>query len=251
MIVDRPDRVQAQISIAHEGISRTDPDRIAVALMNNVIGGSGFSSRLTQRVRASSGLTYHVDSSFSMRRQPGPFAVSTSTRVDEARRVVDLVLTELERARALPPSAAELEDARALMIGRFVLGLETSAAVMETLVDLDVYGLPEDSLDTYRARIRATGADAVERMVRERLHPGRAAIVLVGPADRLVPQFRDLANCASMNRTATEMLSLAVGRTRVTADSIISVELKIVWRPFRATPRKMRSPGSIGAGRSS
>ncbi len=192
VIVDRPDRVQAQISIAHGGIPRTDPDRIAVGLMNNVIGGSGFSSRLTQRVRASSGLTYHVDSSFSMRRQPGPFAVSTSTRVDEARRVVDLVLTELERARALPPSAAELEDARALMIGRFVLGLETSAAVMETLVDLDVYGLPEDSLDTYRARIRATGADAVERMVRERLHPGRAAIVLVGPADRLVPQFRDL-----------------------------------------------------------
>lgn len=192
VIVDRPAGVQAQISIAHEGIPRTDPDRIAVALMNSVLGGSGFSSRLTQRVRARSGLTYYVGSSFSMRRQPGPFAVSTATRVDQARRVVDLVLAELERARALPPSAAELEDARALMIGRFVLGLETSAAVMESLVDLDVYGLPEDSLDTYRARIRATGAEAVEKMVRERLHPGRAAIVLVGPADRLVPQFRDL-----------------------------------------------------------
>ena len=192
VIVDRPDLVQAQISIAHEGIHRTDPDRIASALMNSVIGGSGFSSRLTQRVRASSGLTYHVGSFFSMRRQPGPFAVSTYTRVDEARRVVDLVLAELGRARALPPSVLEIEDARALAIGRFVLGLETSAAVMESLVDLDIYGLPEDSLDTYRARIRATDAEAVEKMVHERLHPGRAAIVLVGPADRLVPQFRDL-----------------------------------------------------------
>lgn len=192
VIVDRPELAQAQISIAHEGISRTNPDRIAGSLMNSVIGGSGFSSRLTQRVRASAGLTYHVSSHFRLRREPGPFAVSTFTRVDEARRVVNLVLAELERARTSPPSPSEIEDARALAIGGFVLGLETSAAVMESLVDLDIYGLPEDSLDTYRARIRATSTEAVERMVGELLHPDRAAIVLVGPADRLVPQFRDL-----------------------------------------------------------
>ncbi len=192
VIVDRPELAQAQISIAHEGISRTNPDRIAGSLMNSVIGGSSFSSRLTQRVRASAGLTYHVSSYFRLRREPGPFAVSTFTRVDEARRVVNLVLAELERARTSPPSPSEIENARALAIGGFVLGLETSAAVMESLVDLDVYGLPEDSLDTYRARIRATSTEAVERMVGELLHPDRAAIVLVGPADRLVPQFRDL-----------------------------------------------------------
>jgi predicted Zn-dependent peptidase len=199
VIVDRPDLVQARISIAHEGIARTDPDRIAVSLMNSVIGGSGFSSRLTQSVRADSGLTYGIRSSFELRREPGPFSVSTFTRVSEARRVVDLVLAELARAQSQPPSEAELRDARALAIGRFALGLETSAAVMNSLVDLDLYGLPEDSLDTFRGRVRATDAKQVARMAREHLHAERSAIVLVGPADLLVPQFEGLGEISVLS----------------------------------------------------
>jgi zinc protease len=199
VVVDRPDLVQARISIAHDGLSRTDPDRIAVSLMNAVIGGSGFSSRLTQSVRANSGLTYGIRSGFELRRAPGPFTVTTSTRVSEARRVVDLVLAELARAQSQPPSEAELRDARALAIGRFALGLESSAAVMNSLVDLDVYGLPEDSLDTFRGRIRATDAEQVARMTRQHLHPDRPAIVLVGPADLLVPQFEDLGEVSVLS----------------------------------------------------
>ena len=199
VVVDRPDLVQARISIAHDGIARTDPDRIAVALMNSVIGGSGFSSRLTKSVRADAGLTYGIGSRFELRREPGPFVVSTFTRVSEARRVVDLVLAELVRARSQPPTEAELRDARSLAIGRFSLGLESSAAVMDSLVDLDVYGLPQDSLDTYRARVRATGAMDVARMARQHLHPERAAVVLVGPADLLAPQFEDLGEVTRLS----------------------------------------------------
>ncbi len=199
VVVDRPDLVQARISIAHEGIARTDRDRIAVSLMNSVIGGSGFSSRLTQSVRADSGLTYGIRSRFNLRREPGPFTVSTFTRVSEARRVVDLVLAELARAQSQPPSEAELRDARALAIGRFALGLESSAAVMNSLVNLDVYGLPQDSLDTFRGRVRATDAQQVARMAREHLHPERPAIVLVGPADLLVPQFEDLGEVSVLS----------------------------------------------------
>ena len=56
LVVDRPDLTQTQITLAHEGIARTDPDRIAATLLNEAIGGSGFSSRLMQRVRADAGL---------------------------------------------------------------------------------------------------------------------------------------------------------------------------------------------------
>ena len=86
--------------IAHEGIARSDPDRVAAGLLNSVLGGSGFSSRLMARVRSDAGLTYSVGSGFSLRRTPGPFVVSTFTRVPEVRRVIDLLLGELERARA-------------------------------------------------------------------------------------------------------------------------------------------------------
>jgi zinc protease len=192
VIVDRPDLVQARIAIYHEGIARTDADRIATSLMNSVIGGGGFSSRLMGVLRSDEGLTYGVYSHYSLRRYPGPFRVSTFTRVSEVRRTLDLLLAELERGRSEPPSDAELIDARALAVGRFSMGLETSAAVMDGLVDLEVHDLPEDSLDTYRARVRAVTAQQVAQAALDHLHPDRAAIVLVGPADQLEPQVADL-----------------------------------------------------------
>jgi zinc protease len=192
LIVDRPDLSQTQITLAHEGIARTDPDRIAASLLNAALGGSGFSSRLVQRVRADAGLAYGISSGFSLRRGGGTFLVSTSTRVAEVRRVIDLLLIELERARREPPAGLELEEVRALAVGQFALGIETSDAVLGSLVNLNIYGLPEDSLDTYRSRIRSVTAADVERLASTLLHPDRAAIVLVGPAEALTPQLEDL-----------------------------------------------------------
>ncbi|MBW2289287.1 MAG: insulinase family protein [Deltaproteobacteria bacterium] len=192
LIVDRPDLEQAQIRVAHDGIARTDPDRVAVNIMNSILGGSGFSSRLMASVRADAGLTYGVHSGFGMRRQPSLFVVSTFTRVAEVRTVVDLLLAELERMRTEPPSEDELAPARTLVTGSFSLGLETSDAVIGGLVDLDVHGLPEDSLDTYRSRVRAVTVEDTAREALRRLHPGRVAIVLVGPAAQLQPQLAGL-----------------------------------------------------------
>lgn len=192
IIVDRPDLAQARIALAHEGISRTDPNRIPAALMNTVLGGGGFSSRLMESLRTEEGLTYGVGSGFGMRRHPGPFYVVTFTRVPEVRRVLDLILADVETMREQPPSATELQDAKALLVGNFGLGLETSTAVLLSEVDLDVYGLPENSLDTYRGRVRAVETADTTRMARELLHPDRAVIVLVGPADVLSAQVEDL-----------------------------------------------------------
>ena len=192
LVVDRPELVQARILIAHEGISRSDPDRVAASLLNSVLGGSGFSSRLMARVRSEAGLTYSVGSGFSLRRSPGPFAVSTFTRVPEVRRVIDILLIELARARSQPPTEAELAPARTLAVGEFSLGLETSAAVMASLVDLDVYGLPEDGLDTYRGRVRAVSEGEIAALAQRLLHPERTLILLVGPAQALTPQLEGL-----------------------------------------------------------
>ena len=191
-LVDRPDLVQAQILVGHEGISRTNPERLAASLMNTVLGSGGFSSRLLNRVRAEEGLTYSVYSYFALRRHPGPFVVSTFTRVAEVRRVVDLLLSELSRVRSDPPSEQEVTNAQSQTAGSFSLGLETSSAVTSSLVDLDVYGLPEDSLDTLRGRIRALTAEDTDRAARDLVHPERAAILVVGPAEAILPQLEDL-----------------------------------------------------------
>jgi zinc protease len=192
VIVDRPDLGQAQIVLGHEGIARTEPERLAASLMVRVLGSSGFSSRLMSRVRAQEGLTYSINAYFALRRHAGPFGVSTFTRVAEVGRVVGIVLEELERMRDEPLSKAELEAVRRLSAGGFVLGLETSADVTESLVDLDVYGLPPDSLDTFRGRIAGVSLEEVTDAARTLLHPERAAVIVVGPAELLRPQLEGI-----------------------------------------------------------
>jgi zinc protease len=192
VIVDRPDLVQSRIVLGHEGLSRTDPDRIAAALLNTAVGGGSFSSRLTDSIRVEAGLTYGVYSALALRRKRGPFLVSTSTRVAETRRVIDMILAILAEARTHPPRGEELDATRRLLVGSFSLGLETSDAVMGSLVNLDVYGLPLDSLDTYRSRIRETSEAKVAEVAKALLHPARTAIVVVGPAELLVSQLEGL-----------------------------------------------------------
>jgi zinc protease len=195
VIADKPDLVQSRILLAHEGISRTDERRIPASLLNAVLGGSGFSARMMKELRSAEGLTYGVSSYFAMRRRPGPFAVSTFTRVPETRRAVDILMAQLRRIRSDEPvSAAELADAKSYSVGQFALGLETSSSVMGSLVNLAIYGLPEDSLDTYRSRVQAVTPDQVRTVAQQLLHPDRIAIVLLGPADALVPQFEGLGD---------------------------------------------------------
>jgi zinc protease len=189
VIVDRPDLGQASILLGHEGISRRDPERIAADLMNTVLGGGGFLSRLMSKVRADEGLAYGISSGFALRWYPGPFLVSTSTRVAEAGRVVELTLGEMERMKSDPPSEADLRMAKSFSAGRFVLGLETSTAIASSLVDLDVYGLPPDSLDTYRTRLQAVTQQGIGDAAKRLLHPDRVAIIAVGPAAALQAQL--------------------------------------------------------------
>jgi zinc protease len=189
VVVDRPDLGQAQIGVGHGGIARSDPRRLEAQLLNAALGGGGFSSRLMARIRAEEGLTYGISSQFVMRHRAGPFAVFTFTRVPKVGEVVTGILEELERVRREPPSQEELASVQSQRSGQFALALETSAEVAAALVDLEVYDLPPDSLDTYRGRVRAVTTDQTSAVARALIEPERASIVVVGPAEQLRPQL--------------------------------------------------------------
>ena len=193
VVIDKPELGQARIVFAHEGITRTEPKRLQIDLMNDALGGSGFSSRLMKSIRSEAGLTYGVGSGYSLRSVAGPFQVSTFTRVPKVREVVDLIVKEVEGMRG-EGAMTEIELAKFISynVGRFGLSLETSQSVLSSLVDLEVHGLPMDSLDTYRSRIRAITLADVHAAARDHLHPDRAAIIVLGPAKDIVPQLEDL-----------------------------------------------------------
>jgi len=189
VIVDRPDLGQTQVALAHGGIARTDPRRLEAQLMNAVLGAAGFSSRLMARIRAEEALTYGIGSYFDQRHLPGPFVVSSFTRNAKVGELVRGALEELERVRREPPDAAELARVQSQRAGSFALSLESAGAVASALVDLEVYGLPRDTLDTYRARVRAVTPDQVAAVADALVDPVRASIVVVGPAEALRPQL--------------------------------------------------------------
>jgi zinc protease len=187
VLVDRPDLGQAQIAIGHEGIARDDPRRLEAQLFNAAFAGGGFSSRLMARIRATEGLTYGIGAQFLQYRVPGPYVVSTFTRVAKVEQLLASTFDELERVRRSPPAGDELERTRQQRIGSFPLALERTDAVMAALLDLDVYGLPRDALDTYRSRMRAITAEQIAETANALVHPERATIVVVGPAGPLRP----------------------------------------------------------------
>jgi len=189
VVVDRPDLGQAQIGVGHDGVARSDPRRLPVQLLNSALGGGGFSSRLMARIRAEEGLTYGIYSQFVQRHRAGPFGVFTFTRVPKVGEVVTGILEELERVRREPPSEQELARVRSQRAGQFALALETSAEVAAALVELDVYGLPRDTLDTYRRRVRAVTVEETSAVARELIDPARSSIVVVGPAETLRAQL--------------------------------------------------------------
>jgi zinc protease len=192
VIVDRPDLGQVQVALGHGGIARTDDRRLPAQLLNAALGAGGFSSRLMTRIRAEEGLTYGIYSQFDQRHRPGPFVVSSFTRVPKVGELVRGALAELERIRSEPPDAAELGRVQSQRAGSFALALETSTAVTRALVDLEVYGLPQDSLDTYRARVRAVTPAETAAVAHELIHPDLTSIVVVGPAEAIRPQLEAL-----------------------------------------------------------
>lgn len=199
IVIDRPEMGQVQVAVAHEGLRRSDPRRIGASLLNGVLGGSGFSSRLTVKLRSERGLTYSIRSGFVLRRHPGRFGIATFTRADQVREALDLLLAEVEAIRTTTPvTEQELINTKAFSIGQFSLGLETSAAVMGSLVNLELYDLPRDSLDTYRARVQAVTTRDVAKLANDLLHPSRAAIVIVGPAAALLPKLEGLGEIQTL-----------------------------------------------------
>jgi len=99
-LLDRPDLTQSEIRVGHLGLPRAHPDYFSLKLVNYILGEGGFSSRLMARIRSDLGFTYGIRSSFSCRRAPGPFIVSTFTPAENTAQVVDeisKVITEVHQ----------------------------------------------------------------------------------------------------------------------------------------------------------
>jgi zinc protease len=174
------DLTQATIIVGHMGISRTNPDFYPVLVMNYILGGGGFSSRLMDEIRDNQGLAYGVGSSFQANLMPGAFLVSLQTRTEAANQAIAGVLRELNRMREAPVTGEELADAKAYLMGSFPLRLDTTAKLAEVTSQVEFYGLGLEYFTDYPRWIEKVTKEDVLRVAKQYLHPDRYALVLVG-----------------------------------------------------------------------
>lgn len=170
---------QANIAMGHVGISREDPDYYAAMIMNYILGGGGFSSRLMDNIRDNKGLAYDVHSMFSAQKEPGAFTVSIQTKNESANEVIAETFKEIRRIQAELVSEKELADAKAYLTGSFPLKMDTSAKIAGMLTSVEIYNLGLDYPQRYPGLINSVTREDIQRVAKKLLHADKMAIVVV------------------------------------------------------------------------
>jgi zinc protease len=175
---------QANIAMGNVGISRENPDFYACTVMNYILGGGGFTSRLMDNIRDNKGLAYDVHSGFSPQKLPGAFTVTIQTKNESANDVIAETLKEIGRIQSEPVSEQELADAKAYLTGSFPLRMDTSAKIAGMLTAIEMYNLGLDYPQKYPALINAVTREDVRRVAKKYLHPDNMVIVVVADQEK-------------------------------------------------------------------
>ena len=172
---------QGYISLGHLGIEDTNPDYFAVQVMNFILGGGSFTSRITTKVRSDEGLSYNQGSRFAYRWGfPGTFSGYVQTKSSTVGYAISLILNEFNRIRTAPVSDAEMETAVNYYLESFADGFQSAQMTMAGFANLEMTGKPRDYFKTYRDKVKAVTKAHVQAVAQKYIRPDRAAIMIVG-----------------------------------------------------------------------
>lgn len=188
-LVDRPGSAQSNIVIANQGITRTSPDYFPMLLMHTVLGANA-SSRLFMNLREDKGYTYGAYSNLDARRLAGTFRATAEVRTPVTGASLHEFFHELERVRTEAVSEEEIKNAKSYLSGVFPIRIETQDGLVDQLVSIRMYDLPDDYLQTYRDQVNAVTAEDIQRVAQNYVTPDRAAIVIVGDSAEVSEQVK-------------------------------------------------------------
>ena len=177
-LIDR-NVMQANIIMGSGGVERSNPDFYRLKVMNYILGGGGFSSRLVKVVRSAHGLAYSINSGFEPGKFQGAFTIGLQTKNQSSNEAIDLILQQLREIQEKPVSDDELDGAKKFLIGSFPLGLERQSAIASFMVQIEFYGLGLDYADQYTKLIGSVTKDDVLAVAKKYLHPDAMIVVAV------------------------------------------------------------------------
>ncbi len=164
VVVERMAIPQSVVVFGHAGIPRQDPDYYAAYVANYILGGGGFSSRLTEEIREKRGLVYSVYSYLYDARHAPLWLGSLATRNETVAEAIDLVRAEMARMARGEIGQREVEDAKTYLTGSFPLRLTSNDRIARTLVAMSYQGLGRDYLEKRNGYIEAVTLEDVRRV---------------------------------------------------------------------------------------
>ena len=174
---------QSIIRMALPGVKRDDPDFYAAYLMNHILGGGSFSSRLYNEVREKRGLAYGVYTYLATLDHAGAIGAGSATRNDRAEQTIEIMRKEIKRMAEHGPTAEELEQAKKYIIGSYAINnLDSSTKIAQVLVAIQTENLGVDYIERRGDYISAVTLEKI-RSVAKRLLSVEPTIIIVGPAD--------------------------------------------------------------------
>ena len=172
---------QGYISLGHLGLEETNPDYFAVQVMNFILGGGSFTSRITTKVRSDEGLSYNQGSRFTYRwGLPGTFAGYVQTKSSTVGYAISLILNEFNRIRTEPVSDAEMDTAINYYLESFADNFQSAQATMMSFANLEMTGKPMNYYKTYRSKIQAVTKARVQEVATKYIQPDKIVMMIVG-----------------------------------------------------------------------
>lgn len=182
-LINRPGSVQTVYLIGSLGMERTDPDYIAMAVMNRILG-TGPSSRLFLNIREDKGYTYSVGSGFSAGRYRGTFTAQSPVRTEVTEGTIREFMNEFKRIRDEAVSPTELDNAKRAIVGNFALTLENPQGRLQNIITQKLYNLPANYWDTYPQKVEALTTADIQRVAQKYIDINHLQIVAVGDASK-------------------------------------------------------------------
>lgn len=179
------DTPQSVAIFAQEGIDNEDPDFFAAYLLNVILGGGSFESRLMTEVREKRGLTYGVYSYHVDKAQADLWMGSVASANDRIAEAIAVVKDEWAKMQATGVSAKELQDAKTFLTGAYPLRFDGNAPIANIMVYMQVQGLAVDYIETRNDKVNAVTLEDINRVAKQVLNPEGLRFVVVGKPEGL------------------------------------------------------------------
>ena len=171
---------QSVVRFGMPGLKRSDPDFYAAYLMNHVLGGGSFTSRLYGEVREKRGLAYSVYSYLSTLDHAGLIMGGVGSANERVAEAIEVIRDELSRLREEGITEDELRDAKTYINGAYPLRLDSNTAIAQSLVAIQLEDLGIDYMDRRSSYIDAVTTEDIRRVARRLIRPDELIVVVVG-----------------------------------------------------------------------